>query len=409
MKSLPFLFTFFSIFFFVSGQIQKLTSSDGVSHDEFGKRVSMYGNNIIVSSPLSVVNSKAYQGSAYMFTKSGKTWVQTQKLTSSDGAANDQFSYDVAIYENYVVSSCPFCKIGNNSYQGAVYVFKFDGTSWVQQQKLSAQDGSSGDQFGWSVSIYGNFTVVGAPFTTITGNVYQGSAYVFYFDGDYWVQMGKLIANDGNEGSLFGWSVAIYANYIIVGASYADISINQNQGAAYVFYFNGNSWNQTQKLLAQDGAAYDNFGWDISIYKGFAILGSPFDSTLTMLSRGSAYIFYLVGNSWFQQQKLIATDASSNAEFGWSVSIYGNFSVIGADGAQIGNNQNQGEAYLFYNNGKIWNQIQKFIVADGQKNTQLGTSVSIFGNYSLIGAPHEDISSKVDQGSAYVYDNNSKL
>jgi len=110
---------------------------------------------------------------------SQSSWIQQLELFASNGASFDQFGFSVSIYGNYAIIGAPLKTIGNNSNQGVAYIFYFNGNSWIQQQELIASNGASFDQFGWSVSIYGNYAIIGAPFKTIGSNTEQGTAYVF--------------------------------------------------------------------------------------------------------------------------------------------------------------------------------------------------------------------------------------
>ena len=144
--------------------------------------------------------------------------VNEQKLTASDGAASDQFGISVAVSGATIVVGMPFDDIGGNVNQGSAYVFKRQGGSWVETQKLTASDGAVFDQFGFSVAVSGATIVVGARLDDIGGNFTQGSAYVFERQGGSWVETQKLTASDGAAGDQFGASVAVSGATIVVGA-----------------------------------------------------------------------------------------------------------------------------------------------------------------------------------------------
>ena len=130
---------------------------------------------------------------------------------------------------------------------------------WSQKQKLLASDGGASDRFGSSIEINGNDAIVGAYFDTISGQSTAGSAYVFVYGGASWTQQQKLTASDYESGDEFGYSVSIDGDYAIVGAHKED-GLGAESGAAYVFVRSGSAWSQQQKLMAADGAAGDYFG-----------------------------------------------------------------------------------------------------------------------------------------------------
>ena len=95
------------------------------------------------------MGANSRQGAAYVFVRSGSTWTQQQKLTASDGLTSDQLGGAVALVGNTAVVGARENNFGA-SRNGKVYVFLRSGTTWSQQQKLTASDGSSLDAFGGS-------------------------------------------------------------------------------------------------------------------------------------------------------------------------------------------------------------------------------------------------------------------
>ena len=121
-------------------------------------------------------------------------------MTPSDGEIQDVFGYDVSIDDDYALVGAA----GKNDYAGAAYVYKFDETSWTEQDKLVASDVASEDQFGSSVSISDQYAIIGS----IWDDSRRGSAYIFKRIGESWEEKQKLIASDGKSEDRFGWSVA---------------------------------------------------------------------------------------------------------------------------------------------------------------------------------------------------------
>jgi len=381
---------------------QELIASDGFANEYFGGSVSIYGNYALVGAHSKKVGSNTNQGVAYSFLLNGNSWVQTQELTSSDGAANDNFGSSVSISGNYAIIGAPYKTIGSNQAQGATYIFYFDGSSWIQQQELISSDGAANDFFGHSISISGNYAIIGAPFKTIGNNTQQGAAYIFYFDGSSWIQQQELIASDGFAIEYFGNSVSIYGSYSIVGTHWAKLSGTPNQGAAYFFYFNGNSWIQ-QLLISNDGALSDFFSWSVSIYGNYAMFGAPFKTIGNNPLQGSVYVFYFNGNSWVQQQELVFTDGAAGDRFGQSVSIYGNYAIISAPYKAVEGTTDEGAAYIFYFDGTSWIQQQEIISSDGTLRDYFGNAVSIYAPYAIVGSSFNTIGDNVEQGAAYIF------
>jgi len=163
----------------------KLTALDGAvgaDSDQFGWSVAISsdGNTAIVGANLDNAPS-TNSGSAYIFTRSGSTWTQQQKITASDGAVNDQFGASVAISSdgNTAIVGA-YLDDAPSSNSGSAYIFTRSGSTWTQQQKLTASDGADSDQFGLSVAISsdGNTAIVGA-FRDDAPSSDSGSVYIF--------------------------------------------------------------------------------------------------------------------------------------------------------------------------------------------------------------------------------------
>ncbi len=128
---------------------------------------------------------------------------------------------------------------------GAVPASAFD-------QRITADDGAAADQYGKAVAIDGDTAVVGAPFANVGGHADQGAVYVYTLDDDTWVQSAKLTADDGAANDLLGWSVAIDGDTIVAGA----IGYNNSSGLVYTFARTGDAdRNQTGRLLPGDEIA----------------------------------------------------------------------------------------------------------------------------------------------------------
>ena len=317
------------------------------------------------------------------------------KLTASDNAAGDNFGFSISISGDYAVVGA-LLDDDNGSGSGSAYVFKRTGTTWTQEAKILPSDGAADDQFGNSVSISGDYAVVGARRDDDNGDR-SGSAYVFKRTGSSWTQEAKLLASDGAAFDVFGTSVSIYGDYAVVGANWDDDN-GDRSGSAYVFKRTGSSWTQEAKLLPSDGAANDNFGNSVSISGDYAVVGAESDDVNGFHS-GSAYVFKRSSTSWAQEAKLLPHDGAVEDHFGVSVSISGDYAIVGS----VGDNNYSGSAYVFKRIGTSWAQEPKLLASDrGPEIDLFGSSVSISSDYAVVGAPMDD-DNGISSGSAYVF------
>jgi hypothetical protein len=381
-----------------------IKASDGATGDQFGQSVAISGDTVVVGAPFDNVGANGDQGSAYVFVRSGATWTQQQQLFGSDGAASDHFGFAVAISGDTVVIGASNDNVSTNEGQGSAYVFVRSGTVWSQQQKLTASDGASSDQFGFAVAISGDTLICGAVTDTVGGNASQGSAYVFVRSGTTWSQQQKLTASDGAGGDFFGYSVGISGGTVIVGAPQDDVSFFSDQGSAYVFVRSGTTWTEQQHLVASDGLVGDQFGFSVGISGDTVVAGAVHDVIGSNQDQGSAYIFVRTGVTWSQQQKIFAADGQSFDQLGVSVAINGDTVVLGAQAdEEIPSIPDHGTASLYERSGTTWTFRQKFHASDAGDTDLFGFSVAVSGNTILVGAYRDDVGGNSDQGSAYIF------
>lgn len=336
-------------------------------------------------------------------------WPEVDKLLDDPNAsgrfAGDYAGRSVSISGDYaIVGAYGDREIWPSS--GAAYIFKRDGLDWVQQARLKASDvGTTEDQFGWSVSISGDYVIVGSNQDDVNG-VVTGSAFIFKRTGTTWNEIDKLLASDGAGGDSFGASVAIdsNSNYVIIGASGDD-----GKGSAYIFApndTNPNDWVEVAKLIASDGASGDDFGKSVSISGNYAIVGAEgYDEGYSDI--GAAYIFSpndIDPNIWDEVSKITGTGGAYGEHFGCSVSIDGDRAIAGAwqgDGGGLG----VGTAYIFESNDvdpDTWEQMAKLEAIEWGAGDKFGWSASISGDFAVVGAKNDD-DNGAQSGSAFVF------
>jgi len=241
---------------------------------------------------------------------------------------DDAFGQSIALSGDTVAIGAPHDDDkGNDS--GSVYVFTRSGTTWSQQTKLTAADGAEGDVFGISIAISDDTIVIGADLNDEKA-LNAGAVYVFTRSGSSWSQQAKLTAADGAETDIFGVRVALSGDTVLISARRDDDDVmGIDAGSAYIFTRTGTTWQQQAKLTASDGAADDRFGRSVALDADTAVIGAMFQDDKGDNS-GSAYMFTRSGNSWQQQVKLTASDGAEGDVFGWSVALSADIAVIAA-------------------------------------------------------------------------------
>ena len=392
-------------------ETDKLLASDGAPLDLFGSSVAVSGGVAVVGARYDDDNGHR-SGSAYVFRNDGSNWGQEAKLPASDGGEFNYFGSSVGVSGDAAVVGAMWGGTGGD-YSGAAYVFRYDPgppASWIQETKLLASDANGWDYFGWSVAIAGDVAVVGAPFNDDNGD-YSGSAYVFRYNGSNWVEEQKLLPSDGATEDWFGSAVAVSGDAVVIGAQYVHMDywtggVSTSPGSAYVFRYNGSNWVEEQKLVASDGAVADEFGCSVAVSGDVAVIGAHRDDDAcpggeAYCDSGSAYVFRYDGLNWVEQQKLLASDTATRDEFGWSVALDGDTAVIGSyRDDDFGHDS--GSAYTFHFDGASWVETQKLLASDSARADHFGISVAVSGDTTVVGA-RCDADNGTDSGSAYVF------
>ncbi|MFN0010963.1 MAG: FG-GAP repeat protein [Phycisphaerales bacterium] len=328
----------------------------------------------------------------------------------------------------------------------------------AQQAYLKASNTGAGDEFGHCVAVSGDTVVVGAYLenssaTGVDGNQADnnkpdsGAAYVFVRTGTTWTQQAYLKASNTGTSDVFGYSVAISGDTVVVGAESEDSNatgINGNQadnsassaGAAYVFVRTGTTWTQQAYLKASNTGTNDFFGVSVAISGDTVVVGAPGEASSatgvngnqvnnSFINAGAAYVFVRSGITWSQQAYLKASNADVSDSFGSSVAISGDTVVAGAhnegssatgvNGDEADNSAVQsGAAYVFVRSGTTWTHQTYLKASNTDASDRFGISVAISGATVVAGARYEDSSttgvngnqadnSASDSGAAYVF------
>lgn len=318
-------------------------------------------------------------------------------LVQADGGASKLFGSSVAIDGNLIAIGV----IGDSAgvyNSGSVIPFSFDGAQWKPEPKIIASKLVAYGNFGNSVALRNGFLAVGAPGDDQQGGD-SGAVYMYSRNADGWISDVKLLAGDTASGDTFGSVLAMDTDVLLVGA-YADDDAGGASGSAYVFNRVDTTWKETQKLVASDGASEDFFGKALSIYGTSGVVGAPGDDGVVSDS-GCAYIFTHRGNEWMQTKKLSSDKPQMGAAFGVSVAVWGPYIAIGAPGEQV-KFSTQGAVYIYVFDGTDWLLKTKLTAFDGQKGDAFGKTLSMRGDYLLVGAPSRD-ENTTDTGVTYVY------
>lgn len=307
--------------------------------------------------------------------------------------AGDSVGESISVGRNQLMIGAPGDdELGADS--GAVYAFDYVGGNWIQTAKLIAPGGQGGDRFGVAVSLNGTRAIIGA--SRGDGLVADtGVAYVYEYNGVSWQFTQKLMADDGAFGDLFGIALAIEDDRVLIGAS-ADDDLGGQSGSAYLFERQNGVWTQLSKLTASDGGSIAEFGTSVSLSGDRALISAPGDDEIAIVA-GAAYLFEPVAGIWTEQDKLLASDGALGDGLGVSASLEGDRVLLGAPGSG-----GTGAVYAYEYDGMDWQQVQRIVAADVPGSGLFGDSLDLAGDEFITGAPGA-VGQVALSGAAYRY------
>ena len=325
----------------------KITVSDGAANDQFGWSVAISDTKVLVSSR--VVDSQ--KGAAYLYNPDGSGEV---KIMPSDGAAGDRFGDSIAI-SNTKIGVGASHQDDPATHAGAVYIYNTDGTG---ELKIKPSDAHQSKKFGSTVAISDTKIAVGADQDSAGST--KGAAYLYNLDGTGEV---KIVPSDSVSGDNFCLTGIALSDTKIVGGARGH---NSYQGAAYLYNLDGSG---EVKITASDGAANDRFGWSVDISDTHIVVGAPYDDDAGGES-GSVYVYNTDGTG---EVKITASDGAAGDYFGQSVAIQGDKIIVGAQGDDD-NGSMSGAVYVYNLDGT---GEQKITPSDGAADDRFGYSVAL--------------------------------
>jgi hypothetical protein len=328
-----------------------------------------------------------------------------QILNHPNVAVGLQFGFSVAIDGDYAVVGSPM----DNDQTGSASIYKKDVNGvWNHHQKLEAYVGKHDNEFfGWVVAIQGDFVFVSALTDRLNEQLFQiptGSVMIYKKDANnVWTGIQRLRGSNNGHSDNFGSDIAIQGKYLVVGARYHALdSNNQNSlngaGAAYIYYFDEKEtiWNETQKITPSHRNSSGHFGNSLSISGDYIIVGSKNNTDINNLNpvsgNGAVFVFKQMNGVWTEVQKL-KPSISVNSKFGFGdVTISGDYIAVGAKDLDFFDNNQYyyGLVFMFKKdeNG-VWQESQ--IIKTDFPASNFGTNLSLDKNLLLVSAPESSV------------------
>ena len=401
---------------FVNGDIIALDETNALLSDSYHSRVRTYvkyGGRWIKSEEIittynifELVDKHACIGgsggiSIFKINDITSVWTPVYQITDPDLTFDNKLGFNGnMVFTNGSI----FERLSTTSNTSKYIVDSSSVIPFADEQKITASDGAASDNFGRSVSADGNTLVVGAPYDDDRGSG-SGSVYVYTRSSATasFADEQKITASDGAAYDEFGFSVSVDGNTLVVGASLDD-DRGTDSGSVYVYTRSSadESFAFQQKITAYDGAASDEFGQSVSVDGNTLVVGAFFDDDFGSTS-GSVYVYTRssADELFGDVQKITASDGAASDNFGFSVSVSGNIIVVGAFGDDD-DGSSSGSVYVYTRSSATasFGNQHKITASGGAGSDEFGHSVSVDGNTLVVGANRDD-----NNGSVYVYRN----
>lgn len=370
------------------------------SGDHFASGVAASGDTVIVSSP-EHINPDGTIGTLYFFDRVGSDWVEQQRVVRPSTlpathvfGSSAAVSGDTALVLTKDVGDGTITTVG-----GPVLSYERVGGAWTLQQEITDPDPSDGVVFGGAVALWGDTLLVGTD-QVHDGAEEQGVVYAFVRTAGTWTLQQRLLSPDTTgTPDFFGRAVALHGNTAVIGARWS-YNGAVNAGAAYVFRRTGSTWDVEAKLNTPTPLIGSLFGGTVAVEGNTVLVG---ETRSAPTNAGRAYIFERVGSMWSLSHSLQPADPSANDLFGSSVALSGNNAIVVASKAEVGTATDAGAAYLFTRSGTAWTQVEKLVSENPTDVGGFGSAVSVTGGTVVIGAPTED-APEWESGVAYVFE-----
>jgi hypothetical protein len=335
-------------------QMQSIPNPEG--EGEFGYRLAIDGD---VAAVYTTVNHHVH-----VLRFDGAEWQHEAVLSPDDG----WLTGEVAVSGHLIIAGAYMdSTFGHDT--GAGYVYRYDGSGWVRDDKLFASDPHDDMEFGCDVAVDGNVILIGAHDYNFGEDIGPGAAYVFERIGDQWVEQAKLLASDGQMDDCFGDRVLVDGETILIAASGPDVF--------YYFQRVGETWIEQQRI--------DTYGTS-DLSGDHFIIGRAKDDEHGE-NAGAAFVYELTGGTWVFRQKLVPHDPGELQEFGRDVAILGHTALIGSVGFDSENDVYiSAWAYVFRLGEGSWHEVVK-LDGDAPLWWEFGKQVALGGDHAIVGAP----------------------
>jgi hypothetical protein len=256
-------------------------------------------------------------GAVYVFARSGTAWTEVAKLGAMMPTRNSEFGSEVRISGDWLVAGAQEEDI-DESRSGGAYLFQRSGSSWVARQRLTPPKPIRDGTFGFGLALDGDRLAVSAPRLEFAATlVKRAPGEVFLFErgqDDRWSQTSVLRALEPAPGDYYGVSLAMVGDALLVGSNGessggrtvgADPAAGSSDysGAAYLYVRVGHDWMPSGFFKASNRDANDGLGYSVALSADTAFAAAVYESSNasgidgdqtdnSLMNSGAVYAFH---------------------------------------------------------------------------------------------------------------------
>ncbi len=379
----------------VATELLRTIPDDVQGGDETGTGVALKGRVAAVSAWLQD-SAGTDSGSIYVYRLLDNGWTPWQKLIPSDLHANDRLGWAMAIDDTRIAIGAHLADAAGAD-SGAVFTYRLEDDSWVEEQKIVPWDGGPGDRFGSAIALDGEWLVAGSFYHDGRG-ADAGAAYVYRFDGTSWQNFQKLEPAQIESYDWTGRAVCVQGATIGVGVPHSDAA-GYDAGAVVIYAFNGASWIESATLAPPATTQQFEFGMALDLEDDTLVVGAP--SIYAAPATGSVYVFRRAGGGWLLDQELPDPSVIPGGRYGLTVAVSRDKLVVGAQRDDFGAPES-GSATVFTRTAGAWSLTDRLLGSGSGPGSMFGHSVAIEGNHVLAGARRDD-AVDTDTGAFYIF------
>lgn len=366
---------------------------------DFGQKLVLINNELYIGAPGARDGTNHNVGGVFHYQQSLEGWQLKQVIFASDGSSYDDFGQSIGVYGNSLIVGA-FGYDGAINNQGIVYEFNRVGknSEWQEVNKLSPHQDDNGEHFGYSLSIHNNRVLVGAGYD-IHPVTLSNRAYLFEKSNGQWSQ--TLIENlSVSEFDQFSHAVAINENHIIITDPTGGDELYL-AGSVHSYVPSGQNWTYHRQVEPLMGNNYAKFGSHVDSENNLLVISGPKESN-GHDQFGSVNIYRKEADGYSLETKLTTTDVNSSTNFGYEVDISSDWLAVSSPfDSEIAHFSG---AVFMYQRNNGWQLQQKIVPSVVEDETRLGISMALDGSTLAIGAPNKKIDGVLYVGTVYIYE-----